>query len=291
MMVGERVLGVIALFDWDNQNAYDEFHLDVLSSMASQAAIALDNAVLYYDINQELERKNIELRQAQEREIFAALGEIAAGLIHKMSNTIGHVPTLVNRVQKSVDPKEVDAIHKLHQIRDGVSDALEYIGSMGKVLQMRTLTKSEAEPGLLISDAIRQTREVLEQNAVKLDEDYAGLPIIHVNAPLIIEVFRNLIHNAAEAMPTGGLLTIKGSLENDGVAIQFLDTGSGIAEENKDQLFKLGFSTKKEGKGIGLWFSQKVVEQHKGKISVTKSEEAQGTTFLVFLPVGSPTSS
>jgi signal transduction histidine kinase len=290
MLVGEKVLGVLALYDLEKEHAYDEQDLQVYSSMASQAAIALDNANLYYNVNQKLEQANIGLRQAQEREIFAALGEVAAGLIHKMSNTIGHVPALANRIEKSIDPNEEDAIRKLHQIRDGVSDALEYVGSMGKVLELRGFEKREADLSLLISDAIRQTREIIDQNAIKLEEDYADLPVVQVNPPLLIEVFRNIIHNATEAMPSGGLLKIKGIFDNDKIAIQFIDKGSGILEENLRHLFNLGFSTKKEGKGIGLWFSKKVIEQHQGKITV-ESEKDKGTTFLIHLPVSPPTNS
>jgi len=157
-------------------------------------------------------------------------------------------------------------------------------------LELRGFEKREADLSLLISDAIRQTREIIDQNAIKLEEDYADLPVVQVNPPLLIEVFRNIIHNATEAMPSGGLLKIKGIFDNDKIAIQFIDKGSGILEENLRHLFNLGFSTKKEGKGIGLWFSKKVIEQHQGKITV-ESEKDKGTTFLIHLPVSPPTNS
>lgn len=294
MMVGEKVLGVIAAVDLEKEYAFDELDLEFLLSMASQAAIALDNSTFYYEIkkdleetNQQLGKANVELQRAQEREIFAALGEVAAGLIHKMSNTIGHVPTLVNRIEKSIDTKEEDAIRKLHQIKEGVSDALEYINSMGKVLDLRTFTKEKADSSLLINDALRQTRDFIDQNSIKVDEDYSTLPAIHVNPPLIIEVFRNIIQNAVEAMQPCGTLKITGVFNSDKIILQFTDNGSGILEENKRHLFNLGFSTKKEGKGIGLWFSRKVIEQHQGTISV-HSERDKGTTFSIHLPVKSP---
>jgi signal transduction histidine kinase len=287
------VVGVLYL-NFDHQYSFGEEVRTWLDTLTEQAAVATDKIRLYETLEEKVRERTRQLeianRQAHEREILTVLGEVSAGLIHKMSNTIGHVPTLTNRVERSIDSRETDAIHKLHQIRDGVSDALEYIGSLGKILELQKITKAEADPSLLISDSIRQTREIIKSNSIELVEDYDGLPTVFVNSTLLIEVFRNIIQNAVEAMPSGGQLGITGAFTNDKISIQISDTGCGIVEENIPKLFSPGFSTKKEGKGIGLWFSKTVIEQHQGTISV-KSENDKGTIFLITLPVGSPNDS
>ena len=188
----------------------------------------------------------------QEQVIMIALGEVAAGLIHKMSNSIGHIPSLVNRIERNIDPNDSDTLRKLHQIREGVSDALEYMNSMGKILNVREPTQTEADLQLLLNDAIQQTRELISNNKVEIRIELNNLPLVSANPPLLIEAFRSLINNAVEAMPSGGTLTISGScdLDNGNVIIKISDTGIGIPEENVDALFKFGFSTKPDGKGI-----------------------------------------
>jgi signal transduction histidine kinase len=105
---------------------------------------------------------------------------------------------------------------------------------------------------------------------------------------MIIEALCNIIRNAVEAMHQGGRLSITAEkISEDGILIRITDTGCGIPEDKRPKVCKLGFSMKKEGKGIGLWFSNTVVEQHAGTISFM-SEKDQGTTFSVFLPFQIP---
>jgi signal transduction histidine kinase len=222
----------------------------------------------------------------QEQMILIALGEVTAGLIHKMSNSIGHIPVLVNRIERKIDPEDVDTLRKLQQIREGVSDALEFMRSMGRILEVRKAIQIEVDLKLLINDAIQQTRELIVQNAVEIKTDIDNLPSVFANSPLLAEAFRSVINNAVEAMPSGGKLTINGIYDanNSNVVIKIIDTGSGIPEENIDSLFRFGFTTKKDGKGIGLWFSKTVIEQHRGEIEFERNKE-NGTTFVINLPV------
>jgi GAF domain-containing protein len=297
MIAGEKPLGVIALWDWDREYAYDEQDLQVFSSMASQAAIALDNARLYYRLEEtvqertrELKRAYDELRQAREREVWAALGEVTAGFIHKMSNTIGHIPALTKRVENSVDPADENAMRKLRRIREGVADALVYTGSMGKMLELKGITKEKASIRVLLDDALRQAIEDPVERDISLEVHYASdLPNLYVNSPLVIEALRNIIRNSVEAMPSGGKLQIDLLEAENGVEVRIADTGHGISEQDQSNVFELGFSSKQAGKGIGLWFSKTVIDQHQGTISF-ESEEGRGTTFYITLPVGRPTS-
>ena len=93
----------------------------------------------------------------------------------------------------------------------------------------------------------------------------------------------NLSLNALEAMPGGGLLTVRAEARDGQVGIEFADTGCGLTEEAKTNLFRPFFTTKQEGTGLGLFLSQKVVCEHGGTIRAD-GEAGKGTRFEVVLP-------
>ena len=99
------------------------------------------------------------------------------------------------------------------------------------------------------------------------------------------EVFINLINNAAEAMPGGGVITITTSLEGDSLSIVFKDTGFGIPEEFKKRIFEPFFTTKEKGTGLGLPVCYGIIKAHNGEIKF-ESELNKGTTVSVLLPLG-----
>ena len=107
-----------------------------------------------------------------------------------------------------------------------------------------------------------------------------------------MEAFRNIIGNAVEAMDSGGALTIAVDLESIRYPrVVIADTGQGIPDEAKRKIFQAGFSSKREGKGIGLWFTRKsIVDYHQGRIDFD-SQEGRGTTFTILLPLRSSSTS
>jgi signal transduction histidine kinase len=117
------------------------------------------------------------------------------------------------------------------------------------------------------------------------------LPIIRADPDQLVQVFRNLIQNAVQAMPGGGRLTIK-TTANRGdlggrsypVTVFVADTGVGIPRENLEKLFEPLFTTKPKGIGLGLALAKALVEGHGGSIQV-RSQEGKGATFRVALPV------
>jgi len=107
-----------------------------------------------------------------------------------------------------------------------------------------------------------------------------------VDANQLKRVFQNLVENAVDAMSQNGTLTITTREFDGSVEVAFKDTGKGIPDEIKTQLFKPFFTTKVKGMGIGLAICQKFVQAHNGTISV-KSEKGRGSTFTVGLPTDS----
>ncbi|WP_420630221.1 ATP-binding protein [Candidatus Leptofilum sp.] len=98
------------------------------------------------------------------------------------------------------------------------------------------------------------------------------------------QIFMNLIKNALDAMPNGGVLTIRLSQIKTFILVEIKDTGVGISNENLSKLFKLGFTTKPNGYGIGLYSISTIVKKHRGRISAS-SQLGKGATFTVLLPI------
>jgi two-component system NtrC family sensor kinase len=115
-----------------------------------------------------------------------------------------------------------------------------------------------------------------------------SLPKIMADFDQLRQVFTNLILNAIQAMPTGGKLVIRTSLDGKQIRVDVKDTGYGISPENMRRLFTPFFTTKREVKGVGLGLAVAygIVQRHKGKIEV-QSKKGEGTTFSVFFPISS----
>jgi two-component system NtrC family sensor kinase len=113
------------------------------------------------------------------------------------------------------------------------------------------------------------------------------LPAIEADQAQLMQVFVNLLDNAADAMPAGGTITIRTSLiDNQRLEVRISDTGGGISEENLGKLFTPFFTTKPVGKGTGLGLSivYGIIKMHRGQITVN-SQAGQGATFIIILPV------
>ena len=119
---------------------------------------------------------------------------------------------------------------------------------------------------------------------IKFNIDVDKNLTILANDTLIGWVFENLTKNAIDAMKGVGEISIKGTLINNKVAIDFSDTGKGIPKSNFKSVFKPGFTTKKRGWGLGLSLTKRIIEEyHQGKIFVKESEAKQNTTFRILL--------
>ncbi len=181
------------------------------------------------------------------------------------------------------------------------NEEAELVDSLKKVekncLYCRLLTSNILEIGGGISlklssiSLIEVVNEVLSLVSRKLPQDiYEVVPQfdllvddIEADPLQLMQVFMNLIRNAIDAMPHGGRLDIYIGQNQEEVFAEVRDSGIGILPENLPKLFTMGFSTKSNGYGIGLYSVKNIVEKHHGTIDV-KSQQGSGTVFTVFLP-------
>jgi two-component system NtrC family sensor kinase len=151
-----------------------------------------------------------------------------------------------------------------------------------------TPTLKEVEVNEVITRALNLATHSAELQNIQAVKDFdSSLPKIMADSDQLQQVFTNLILNAIQAMPQGGTLTLRTSLDDDSqVKIEVQDTGCGIAPDNIRKLFTPFFTTKGKGKGIGLGLavSYGIIQRHQGRIEV-QSKEGEGTTFTIYLPL------
>jgi signal transduction histidine kinase len=126
------------------------------------------------------------------------------------------------------------------------------------------------------------------QSEIRIEKHYdPELPIASLDASQTREALWNLLVNAVEAMPGGGVLTVTVHRSEEGdVEVIVTDTGKGIRREDQEKIFEPFHTTKADGTGLGLAIVQRVVEAHAGEV-VVSSEEGRGSSFRLRFPLSS----
>lgn len=233
-----------------------------------------------------VEARTRELRQTHERllkvERLATIGELAGMVGHDLRNPLTSIKTAAYYLRVNQDPNLNVATKKmLTIIDDAIAHADKIIGDLQEYAREIRLDRVPCSVQSILREALFYVE--IPVNVKIVD---ASLEDIEVNVDRVKmeRVFINLIKNAVDAMPNGGILQVGSKRVNGTVEISFADTGTGISKDLLNKLFSPLFTTKAKGMGFGLAICKRVAEAHQGKISV-QSVEGKGTTFTLTLPV------
>ena len=281
----ERIIGVVEVLNKAG-GVFNRHDLRLLESLAAEVSIAIENARLYGDLQQRMEElKNTQSQLIQSAKL-AAIGELAAGVAHELNNPLTSILGFSRLVLQNTsldDPLRPD----LTIIATEAQRAREIVRELLNFTHRTEGHREVADLNRVVQDALALTRKYLKKSGVLIEEHYAAdLPSISLDVNRMKQVFLNLITNAAQAMPHGGLLSIVTEQAEDGVSVCISDTGEGIRPEYLNRIFDPFFTTRPvgQGTGLGLSVSLSIVKAHGGHIEV-KSEVGQGATFNVWLPV------
>lgn len=247
--------------------------------------ITMDKIDEMAELANTLNMMTTELKESQasliRSERLASLGYMAAGMAHEIKNALVPLKTLTELLAVSgkdeafiakfneLVPKEIDRINRLS------TDLLHYSRPAEPVFEY-----------LDVNDVVSEVAKFLEVQAKKrnilISESLSKVAEVKADKQKLIEVFTNLILNAIEAM-TGGNITLSTFEKDDKVVVEIADNGPGIPEENLKRIFVPFFTTKKEGTGMGLAITQRIVADHGGTIDL-QSTHGLGTRFFLSFP-------
>lgn len=217
---------------------------------------------------------------------LTALGRLTSGMAHEVKNPLNAMMIHLELLKEKLDVPAED-----------VQQSLEVIGSeirrLDRVVQgfLRFIRPEELSLRLIdLNTLLREVATLLETEWQKEGIRFAfqfdpTLPLIPVDEELLRQAFLNIMLNACQAMPKGGVVSISTEMEEwEFARVGIADTGVGIPPENLRKIYQLYYTTKPHGSGIGLSLVYRVVHMHNGSIE-TSSEVGRGTTMIVRLPV------
>lgn len=273
-----KVIGTINI-ESPNKNAFSEEDQRSLERFAALAVIAIQNAERYEALQATRER-------AIAAERLAVLNSLAANFAHRMNNEIGTIPVSATEVETIVRPLSFPQHDLVLRYLQGIAEDSKRLMRMANQLR-RPFERSQVEKvdiNLLLAAAVSQT-EI--PSHIRLVAEYSPGPTMLAPSAQLVDVFKNLLENAVEAMSaSGGILTIKNKLSTDKkwMVVEIADTGIGIPNNIRERIFEPFYSTKKSGMGIGLWWCRVMITQIGGDIAVA-SQQPKGTTFSIRLPL------
>ncbi|HEV1285611.1 MAG TPA: ATP-binding protein [Bryobacteraceae bacterium] len=226
--------------------------------------------------------------QVRRSERLAALGQLTAGLAHELRNPLGTMKTSAELLTRSVGKDNPIA----HEMASYISTEVDRTNSLiTRFLDFARPQHLRREPGdisTLLDQAVASfyRERPASLAGIEIYKNYSpGIPPVKFDAELLERVFSNLILNAAQASPPGGVVTVKTQLLDDNkVEVAVIDRGTGIDAKNLESIFNPFFTTKPDGVGLGLAICSKIIDEHGGQITV-ESSSGEGSVFHVILPV------
>ena len=225
---------------------------------------------------------------------MASMGKLAASVAHEINNPLGGILTyakLISRKIRAGQMTEEETKDTLGYVEAAISE-IKRCGSIVKNLlyfsRSSESVMEEVDIHNLIERSLAITNHHLAMNDIStVTKLEAKTPNFTGNANQIVQVLIALIMNAADAMPSGGVLTVatQDVFDPDAIRVSVTDNGMGIPEEIRSSIFEPFFTTKEglHSTGLGLSVVYGIMLSHQGKI-VVESEPGQGTTFILTLP-------
>jgi len=227
-------------------------------------------------------RKYAEQR-AQENEWLASLGTASAMFAHEIANPLDGISSSLQLLESELNRKP-DTDIRLRRILDISTEEIERLGSL--VNEFRILARPQVvnlRPATLVdlvNDVLVPQIAVCRNAGIAVKREFGDLQPVLLDRDKMKQVILNLCKNAIEAMPQGGVLTLRAFQSQDKAVLEITDTGVGIPQEM--DVFQLFTTTKPAGSGLGLPVVRQIIAAHHGHIEYT-SEIGHGTTFRIYL--------
>ncbi|MDR7071540.1 ATP-binding protein [Fictibacillus barbaricus] len=239
---------------------------------------AYQHISIQYDITEKKRTEEMLLKS----EKLSLVGELAAGLAHEIRNPLTTVKGLVQILQSSTEEKR-------ELYTDIILDEINRINLI--VSEFMVLAKPHAVyfSELNVTDILKTVIYLLEaeanlKNVVFMDDFSVEEAHVFGEKNQLTQVFINLFKNAMEALPHGGIIRVRTRRSGDNIVLSIEDNGVGMDEEQVKRIGEPFYTTKETGTGLGLMVSYRIIQNHKGSMTV-QSELNKGTSFNISLPI------
>jgi signal transduction histidine kinase len=293
----------------------------LLSGLSIVSGLAILGVFLWRAYFSVIKREHIteaKLDEATKRlmqsEKLASLGEMAAGVAHEINNPVGYVSSNLTTLQKYLTvyeevldapatdeaamtalKKKVNFAYIRNDVRNLVNETQEGVERVKTIIKdLKDYARTNTSSNFIPSDihvGLKSTLNIANnqiKNRAQIKLELGDLPLVACAPSQINQVLLNLLVNAAQAIPDGkeGLITVRTFSDGTFANIEIEDNGQGMSEEVLHKVFDPFFTTKDPGKGtgLGLSVSQKIIQNHKGSLTVV-STLGVGSTFKIKLPV------
>jgi signal transduction histidine kinase len=219
---------------------------------------------------------------------LAALGRLTSGVTHEVKNPLNamriHLELVRARLAMTGQPRP-DIAENLEVIAHEIQRLDRVVQGFLRFVRPQDLRLAPVDINAVLADVARVARPEAARAGVEIIvEPGRALPRVTVDSELIAQASANLVTNAIQAMPSGGTLVVSSRrAASGGVEIRLTDQGIGIPPENLDKIFRLYYTTKLGGSGIGLAMVYRIVQMHDGRVDV-ESTVGKGTTVTLTLP-------
>ncbi len=264
---------------------FTERLVDILVTPFGEAGGAGGVLVIADDVSDSVATKS----RLIQTERLAAIGRMAAHVTHEVRNPLSSIGLNVDMLREELEGSDEESQDLIGSIQ-GELERLESITE--EYLRLARLPQPSLipeDPSGLLRDTAEFVQREMDAAGVELQVDVARpLPEVAMDETQLRQALLNLLRNAREAMPDGGLAKLEATRYQGGVRVQVHDEGEGIGDEDREHVFDLFYTTKERGTGLGLPLTQQIVVAHGGSIAC-KPRLPHGTTFELWLPPAAQT--
>ena len=218
---------------------------------------------------------------------LAAIGRLTAGVGHEVKNPINAIVVHLELMRNKLGDSDHKAMRHLEVIESEIQRLDRVVQTLVDFSRPVELQLKEQDLRRVVSAVLMLASAELETRDVHVQSDLPDHPVLaKVDADLLKQALLNVVLNGAQAMAEGGKLEVRLAEDGRMALLSIHDQGAGIPADVRDKIFDLYFTTKKDGSGIGLAMTYRIVELHNGSIEV-ESDATRGTTFILRFPLNS----
>ena len=238
---------------------------------------ALDGTIITFRDVTETKRNREE---SENNRRMLEIGRLCTVVAHEFRNPLAGIKATVQSIEKAANDAGLDG--PLGLIHAEVDRLTALLAGFSSLVRHSAPQKKWVDFPTLILNARALAGPHLDH--IRFDAQYRTRKKAWVDPHQIQQVLLNLIINAAQAQPSGGVIRIRADHDDEGVLLSIEDDGSGITAEDRDNIFDAFFTTKPEGTGLGLSVSHRIVAAHGGRIDLDKQTQGRGARFVISLP-------